>query len=56
MLVLQITTTLSEFNIMRLLDKLGVDYKENIINTPETGLHKYLEKYMNTLPSQVNKK
>ena len=38
------------FNIMRLLDVLGVDYKSYLLNQPQKGLHKYLEDYINTLP------
>jgi hypothetical protein len=38
------------FNIMRLLDKLGVDYKGQLLNSPEKGLHKYLEAYVNAMP------
>lgn len=39
------------FNIMRLLDKLEVEYKPFLINNPQKGLHKYLEDYINTLPN-----
>ena len=37
------------FNIMLLLDKSEVDYKGQFLNSPEKGLHKYLEAYVNTL-------
>lgn len=30
------------FNLLRVLDKLGVDYKEKIFEHPERGLHEYL--------------
>ena len=39
------------FNIMRLLDVLGFDYKPYLLNQPQKGLHKYLEDYINTLPN-----
>lgn len=35
------------FNTIRLLDKLGVEYKKDIFNAPEIGLHKYLERHLN---------
>ncbi|MEL4456481.1 hypothetical protein [Lutimonas vermicola] len=38
------------FNIMRLLDELKIEYKEDLLNNPEKGLHQYLEDYINTLP------
>ncbi len=34
------------FNQMRLLDKLGVAYKENLLDTPQKALHAYLEEYL----------
>tara|TARA_B100000508_G_scaffold132802_1_gene122080 strand:+ start:36405 stop:37517 length:1113 start_codon:yes stop_codon:yes gene_type:complete len=34
------------FNMMRLLDKIGVDYKADLLNNPEYGLHKYLRSYL----------
>lgn len=39
------------FNIMRILDELGIDYKPYLLNQPQKGLHKYLEDYINTLPN-----
>jgi hypothetical protein len=39
------------FNIMRLLDVLGVDYKSYLLNQPQKGLYKYLEDYINALPN-----
>lgn len=39
------------FNIMRLLDKLEIEYQPFLINKPHKGLHKYLEDYINTLPN-----
>ena len=39
------------FNIMRLLDKLQFEYKRNLLDLPEKGLHEYLEEYINTLPN-----
>jgi hypothetical protein len=43
------------FNIMRLLDELGIDYKPYLLNQPQKGLHKYLEDYINTLPNKTYK-
>jgi hypothetical protein len=40
------------FNLMRLLDELKIEYKKDILNNPEKGLHQYLEDYLNTLPSK----
>jgi len=40
------------FNIMRLLDKLKIEYKKDLLNNPEKGLHQYLEDYINTLPNK----
>ena len=37
------------FNTMRLLDKLQFEYKKNLLDQPEKGLHEYLEDYINTL-------
>ena len=37
------------FNMMRLLDKLKIDYKSNLLDHPEKGLHDYLEDYLKTL-------
>ena len=37
------------FNIMRLLDKLQVNYKETLIGHPEKGLHEYLDQYLDTI-------
>lgn len=37
------------FNTMRLLDKLKIDYKPNLLDHPEKGLHEYLEDYMTSL-------
>lgn len=39
------------FNTMRLLDKLKFEYKKNLLDQPEKGLHEYLEEYLNTLPN-----
>ena len=36
------------FNTMRLLDELKVDYKSQLLNNPEKGIHEYLEAYINT--------
>ncbi|ALM06404.1 hypothetical protein SB49_00180 [Sediminicola sp. YIK13] len=41
------------FNIMRLLDKLKIEYKKDLLNNPEKGLHQYLEDYTNTLPNKT---
>lgn len=41
------------FNIMRLLDELKFEYKTNLLNNPEKGLHQYLEDYMHTLPNKT---
>ena len=41
------------FNIMRLLDELKVEYKTNLLNNPEKGLHQYLEDYIDTLPNKT---
>lgn len=38
------------FNTMLLLDKLKIEYKKDLLNNPEKGLHQYLEDYINTLP------
>lgn len=35
------------FNTMRLLDELKVDYKSQLLNNPEKGIHEYLEAYIN---------
>lgn len=43
------------FNIMRILDVLGIDYKPYLLNQPQKGLHKYLEDYINTLPNNSYK-
>lgn len=40
------------FNIMRLLDELKIEYKEDLLNNPQKGLHQYLEDYINTLPNK----
>ncbi|UCD62153.1 MAG: hypothetical protein JSV59_06210 [Flavobacteriaceae bacterium] len=40
------------FNTMRLLDKLKIEYKKDLLNNPEKGLHQYLEDYTNTLPNK----
>ena len=40
------------FNLMRLLDELKIEYKEDLLNNPTKGLHQYLEDYINTLPNQ----
>ncbi len=40
------------FNIMRLLDELKIEYKKDLLNNPEKGLHQYLESYINTLPNK----
>jgi len=40
---------------MRLLDELRVDYKGQLLNSPQKGLHKYLEDYLNTLPDNSYK-
>jgi hypothetical protein len=40
------------FNIMRLLDALKVTYKNDVLNTPEKGLHQYLEAYVNSSPTR----
>lgn len=37
------------FNIMRLLDKLKIEYKTQLLDNPEKGLHQYLEDYLDTL-------
>ena len=42
------------FNQMRLLDKLGVKYKENLFNNPSKALHKYLEEYLINTSSSKN--
>ena len=34
------------FNTMRLLDILGVDYKDDLLDNPEKPLHSYLEDYL----------
>ncbi|WP_445385790.1 hypothetical protein ACT6NV_03015 [Robiginitalea sp. IMCC44478] len=39
------------FNIMRLLDELKIEYKKELLNNPEKGLHQYLKDYINTLPN-----
>ena len=39
------------FNIMRLLDELKIEYKKDLLNNPQKGLHQYLEYYINTLPN-----
>ncbi|MBL7472213.1 hypothetical protein [Robertkochia sediminum] len=36
------------FNILRLLDALGVEYKSELLEHPEKGLHNYLEEYLNS--------
>ena len=41
------------FNIMRLLDELKIEYKKELLNNPEKGLHQYLEEYINTLPDNT---
>ena len=43
------------FNIMRLLDELNVEYKKELFNNPEKGLHMYLEDFINTLPNKIYK-
>jgi hypothetical protein len=35
------------FNLMRLLDKLKVNYKNELLQTPDKGLHRYLDDYLN---------
>jgi hypothetical protein len=40
------------FNIMRLLDELKIEYKKDLLDNPEKGLHQYLEDYKNTLPDK----
>ena len=40
------------FNIMRLLDELKIEYKKDLLNNPEKGLHQYLEDYINTLSNK----
>ena len=40
------------FNLMRLLDELKIEYKEDLLNNPTKGLHQYLEDYINTMPNQ----
>ncbi len=42
------------FNIMRLLDELKIEYKKDLLNDPEKGLHQYVEDYINTLPNKSN--
>ena len=37
------------FNMMRLLDELNVEYKSELLNNPDIGLHNYLEDYINAL-------
>ena len=40
------------FNTIRLLEKLGVPFHESLFNSPEKGLHLYLEEYLaNANPS-----
>lgn len=34
------------FNLMRLLDKMGVEYKAVLLNQPNKGLHEYLEIFL----------
>ena len=41
-----------DFNTMRLLDELEIEYKSTLLNNPEKGLHQYLEDYINTLPKK----
>jgi hypothetical protein len=41
------------FNLMRLLDELKIEYKKDLLNNPEKGLHEYLEDYINTLPKKT---
>jgi len=41
------------FNIMRLLDELKIEYKTNLLNNPEKGLHQYLEDYIDTLTNKT---
>lgn len=36
------------FNTLRLLEKLGVSFQESLFNSPEKGVHKYLEEYLAT--------
>ncbi|WKK67045.1 hypothetical protein [Lutimonas zeaxanthinifaciens] len=38
------------FNTMRLLDKLKIEYKKDLLDNPEKGLHQYLADYINSLP------
>lgn len=38
------------FNMMRLLDKLKVNYKDRLFTEPTKGLHEYLDDYLNALP------
>jgi hypothetical protein len=41
------------FNTMRLLDALKIEYKTELLNNPEKGLHQYLEDYIDALPDQT---
>ncbi|MCH4824438.1 hypothetical protein ML462_14795 [Gramella lutea] len=34
------------FNIMRLLDRLKVEYKDSLLNNPEKGLYQYLQEHL----------
>ena len=40
------------FNTMRLLDELKIEYKKDLLNNPEKGLHQYLEDHINTLSNK----
>ena len=40
------------FNTLRLLEKLGVPFQKTLLNTPEKGMHEYLDEYLaNANPS-----